>query len=61
MSASWCDSKLRCKQINKKKTFLVTKISFDCFRDVCVGNVSITHNGSFVLLTLATGYLPHFK
>ena len=35
--------KWRCKQINKKKTFFVTKISFEgC---LCVGNVSITHRG----------------
>ena len=41
--------KWRCKQINKKKTFFVTKISFE--RCLCVGNVSITHRGSFVLLS----------
>ena len=51
MSASWCDTKWRCKQINKKKTFFVTKIYFDCFGDVCVGNVSITHSGSFALFS----------
>ena len=35
--------KWKCKQINKKKTFFVTKISFEgC---LCVGNVSITHRG----------------
>ena len=49
ISASWCDIKWRCKQINKKKTFFVTKISFE--RCLCVGNVSITHRGSFVLLS----------
>ena len=40
--------KWRCKQINKKKTFFVINISFE--RCLCVGNVSITHRGSFVLL-----------
>ena len=38
----------RCKQINKKKTFFVIKISFE--RCLCVGNVSITHRGLFALL-----------
>ena len=49
MSASWCDIKWRCKQTNKKKIFFVTKLSFE--RCLCVGNVSITHRGSFVLLS----------
>ena len=49
MFASWCDIRWRCKQIKKKKTFFVTKISFEgC---LCGGNVSITHRGSFVLLS----------
>ena len=34
--------KWRCKQINKKKAFFVTKIYFEGMR---VGNVSITHRG----------------
>ena len=35
--------KWSCKQINKRKTFFVTKISFEgC---LCVGYISITHRG----------------
>ena len=52
MSVSWCDTKWRCKQINKKKTFLRQKFLWTVW-EMSVGrkNVSITHRGSFVLLS----------
>ena len=51
MSASWYDTKRRCKQMNKKKKNF-DKNFFRLFeRCLCVGNVSITHRGSFVLLS----------
>ena len=46
--------KWRCKQINKKKTFFVTKISFEgC---LCVGNVSITHRGHLFYFRFMESY-----
>ena len=51
MSASWYDTKRRCKQMNKKKKNF-DKNFFRLFeRCLCVGNVSITHRGSFVLFS----------
>ena len=46
--------KQRCKQINKKKTFFVTNISFEgC---LYVGNVSITHMGHLFYFRLMESY-----
>ena len=46
--------KWRCKQINKKKTFFVTKISFEgC---LCVRNVSITHRGHLFYFRVMDSY-----